>query len=100
MTSQFLKKKFEKCNMRSVNLEKTLEYLKIQEIVRSENLTAYYLCKGITLEVFLYPERYIIQAQSKTNHRISQNLMIICVKDILEECFWFSINVNVNLKFL
>ena len=57
--------------MRSVNLEKTLEYLKIQEIVRSENLTAYYLCKGITLKVFLYPERHI-QAQSKTNHRISQ----------------------------
>ena len=72
MTRQFLKKKFEKCNMRSVNLEKTLEYFKIQEILRSENLTAYYLCKGITLEVFLYPERHIIQAKSKTNHRISQ----------------------------
>ena len=44
--------------MTSVNLEKTLEYLKIQESLRSENLTEYYLCKGIFLYVFLYPERY------------------------------------------
>ena len=44
--------------MTSVNLEKTLKYLKIQESLRSENLTEYCLCKGIFLYVFLYPERY------------------------------------------
>ena len=44
--------------MTSVNLEKFLEYLKIQKSLRSENLTKYYLCKGIFLYVFLDPERY------------------------------------------
>ena len=59
MKRQFLiKKKFEKCNMTSVNLGKTLEYLKTQESLRSENVTKYYLCKGISLYVFLYPERH------------------------------------------
>ena len=33
--------------MTSINLEKTLEYPKIQESLRSENLTEYYLCKGM-----------------------------------------------------
>ena len=44
--------------MTSVNLEKTLEYLNIQENLPSENHTEYYLCKGIFLHVFLYPERH------------------------------------------
>ena len=44
--------------MTSVKLGKTLEYLKIQESLPSENLTEYYLCKGIFLFAFLYPERY------------------------------------------
>ena len=35
----FGKKQFEKCYMKSVNLGKTLEYFKIQESLRSENLT-------------------------------------------------------------
>ena len=35
------KKKFEKCNVTSINLGKILEYLKIQENLRSENLTEY-----------------------------------------------------------
>ena len=35
-------------------LEKTSEYLKIQERLRSENLTEYYLPKGIFLYVFFY----------------------------------------------
>ena len=43
--------------MASVNLEKALKYFKIQESLRSEK---YYLCKGIFLYVFLYPERYYI----------------------------------------
>ena len=42
--------------MTSANLEKTLEYLKIQENLRSENLTEHYLCEEIFLYVFLYPE--------------------------------------------
>ena len=40
--------------MTSFSLEKTLEYLKIQESLRSENLTECYLCKGIFLYVFLF----------------------------------------------
>ena len=52
------KKFFEKCDMMFVSLGKTLEYLKIQENLWSENLTEYYLWKGILLYVFLYPERY------------------------------------------
>ena len=44
--------------MMFVSLGKTLEYLKIQENLWSENLTEYYLWKGILLYVFLYPERY------------------------------------------
>ena len=85
-------------NMTSVNLGKTFEYLKIQEGIRSENLTEYYLCKGIFLYVFLYPE--MMQGQSKTNHWNSQNIMIICLKGISEGCFSFSIIINGSLKFL
>ena len=44
--------------MMSVILGKTLEYLKIRESLLSENLTEHYLCEGIFLNVFLYPERY------------------------------------------
>ena len=54
MKRQFLpKKSFEKCDVTSVNLEKTLEYLKIQESLPSENLTEYYLRKRIFFHVFL-----------------------------------------------
>ena len=35
--------------MTSVSLGKTLDYLKIQESIWSENLTEYYLYKGIFL---------------------------------------------------
>ena len=51
-------------NLRSVtwksppNLEKTFEYLKIQESLQSENLTKYYLCEGVFLFDFLHPEKY------------------------------------------
>ena len=41
--------------MTFVNLRKTL---KIQESLKSENLTEHYLCKGIFLYLFVYPERY------------------------------------------
>ena len=44
--------------MASFNLEKTLDYLKVQEIFWFENLTEYYLYKAIYLYIFLYPERY------------------------------------------
>ena len=52
--------------MRSVNLEETFKYFKIQEILRLENLTEYYLCKGM----FFSTLTDIIQAQSKTNRWI------------------------------
>ena len=53
--------------MTFMNLEKTLEYLKIQESFRSENPTEFSLCKGIFL-CFFATLKDIIQAQSKTNH--------------------------------
>ena len=49
----FDKKKFKKSHMTSVNLKKILEYLKIQENLRSENLANYYLCKEIFLCFYL-----------------------------------------------
>ena len=53
--------------MTSVNLEKSLEYLKIEESLRFENFIEYYLCEGIFLYVFLF--------------------MIICLKCISGEFF-------------
>ena len=44
--------------MTSVNLEKVHEYLKVQESLRSENHTKYYLRKETVLKAFLYPEGY------------------------------------------
>ena len=44
--------------MASVNLGKVFEFLKIQVSVQSENLTKFYLCKGIFLHIFPYPERF------------------------------------------
>ena len=58
-------------------IRKTLDYLKIRESVRSENLTKYYLCKEKFFCIFL-STLLDIQAQSKINHWISYNLMIIC----------------------
>ena len=54
--------------MTFMNLVKTLEYLKIQESFRSENLTEFSLCKGIFLYVLFATLKDIIQARSKTNH--------------------------------
>ena len=42
----------------------------------------------------------IIQSQNKTNHWISWNLIIICLKGISKECFLLSVNVNISLKSL
>ena len=39
--------------MRSINLEKTLEYIKIPKGVPYENFPEYYLCKGKFLTFFL-----------------------------------------------
>ena len=49
-----------KNNLKSatVNLEKILEYFRIQESLRPENLTKYYLCKEIFPYVFFYPKKY------------------------------------------
>ena len=46
--------------MTPINLEKTLEYFKIQESLQSENLAKYYLFKGMFLYIFLYYERYYV----------------------------------------
>ena len=54
--------------MTSVNLEKNIEYLKIQEKWLKIWQSVIYLKEYFY--VFLYPERYQ-QAQSKTNHWIS-----------------------------
>ena len=45
----FWKKKKEKWDSTSVNLEKPLEYLKIQETLQSENLREHFLCQGLFL---------------------------------------------------
>ena len=50
--------------MTSVKLEETLKYFEIQESLRPENLTKYYLCKGIFLYIFS-TLKDIIQPQSK-----------------------------------
>ena len=51
ISKRFLKYsvKFQKAKYDGINLEwsKTLEYLKIQESLQSENPTEYYLCKGL-----------------------------------------------------
>ena len=47
--------------MASVNLEKTLQYLNMQEGLQSEYLTEYYLCKGIVLYGFVYKVKQIIK---------------------------------------
>ena len=70
--------------MTSVNLEKPFEYLKIQEY--------FYM--------FFSTQKYIIQVQSKTNHWISKNFMIICLQGILEKCFSFNVNANASQKSL
>ena len=54
--------------MRSANLEKTLEYLQIQESVRSENFTEYYLCIQEYFDISFSTLKYIPQAQNKRNH--------------------------------
>ena len=52
------------------------------------------------LYMFFSTLKDIIQAQCKTNHWVSYNFIIICLKRISEECFSFNVNVNTSLKFL
>ena len=61
-------KNIEKCDVSL--LRKTSKYLHIQESLRYENSTEYYLCKGIFLYVFS-TLKDIIQAQSIINPWIS-----------------------------
>ena len=71
MKRQFLTKHFfEKCDMTSVNLEKTLEYLKIQEAYSLKILQSTIYVKDY-LYMFFYILKDIIQAQSKTNRFLS-----------------------------
>ena len=57
--------------MASVNLEKTLKYVKIQERFWSENLTKYIIYIIEYFYMFFSTLKGIIQAQSKTNHWIT-----------------------------
>lgn len=56
------------CNMMPVNLEKKLEYLQIQECLRSENFTDYYFCIMEYFNLFLSTSTYIPQAKNKIIH--------------------------------
>ena len=82
--------------MASVNLEKTFEYLKIQEILLQLSLASIYVNKYFF--IFFSTLKDIIQAKSKANHWISDNLMIFYFKGTSEESFLFSVNVNASLK--
>ena len=67
MRRQFSTKKTEEGNMTSVYLEKTLEYLKIQESLRSEISQSIIYVKEY-FHMFFSTLKDITQAQSKTNH--------------------------------
>ena len=54
--------------MTSVNLEKILEYLKIQESLRSDNLIQSIINVNEYFYMVFSIRKDIIQAQSKTNH--------------------------------
>ena len=53
--------------MTSVNSEKILDYLKVQESLRSRNLTEFYLYEGV-FYMFFCTLNDILQAQSKVNN--------------------------------
>ena len=59
-----------------MNLEKTLEYLKIQESFRSENLTEFSLCKGIFLYVFLLPWKILYKHEVKQIIELTKTLWL------------------------
>ena len=48
--------------------------------------------------MFLGTLKYIMQAQSKANHWITKNLIIICLKCISEKCFFVQRYTNADLK--
>ena len=54
--------------MTSINLEKTLKYLKIRESLRSGNFVEYYLCMQKYFGMFFSTPKYILQAANETNH--------------------------------
>ena len=58
------KTKIEKRDMASFNLEKALKYLRIEESLRSENLTEYYLYKEIFL-CFSLPRKILYKHKVK-----------------------------------
>ena len=53
------KKYFEKSHMTSVNLKKSLEYLKVQESLRSENFLQHYLYREEYIDMFFFSPRNI-----------------------------------------
>ena len=47
----------------------------------------------------LWKKYFTLYPHLKTNHWISKNFMIICLKSISEKCFLFNVNVNASLMF-
>ena len=85
----------------SVNIEKFLKYLNIQKSLRSKDFTEHCICIKEYFDMFFCTEKYIPQAQNSVNHWIS--IMIICLKNILEEHISFNGYIkiiNVTIKFL
>ena len=86
--------------MTSVNLEKLVEYLKIQESWQSQNFTENYLCTTKYFDIF--SPKHIPQAQNIIIKINQLKPYIIYVKSLSEEGILFNYNgkiVNANLKF-
>ena len=98
MKRQFLSKKI----IWKVRHDVRATYLHIQESSKrysynTVKISQYY--RNI-FKCFFSTLKDIIQSQNKTNHWISWNLIIICLKGISKECFLLSVNMNISLKFL
>ena len=63
----FLTKNNDMCDMMYVNLKKAIEYLKILESLRSENLTEYHLCT-VTEYLYIFSLPRKVSCKHKQNH--------------------------------
>ena len=54
--------------MMSINLEKNLEYFKVQKSLRSENFTELYLCIKGQIDMFFSTSKHISQAKHEISH--------------------------------
>ena len=88
-----------KCKLRHNIRQKFLEYFKIQEGLPSENLTEYYLYKGIWLSVFVYSERYYY-ISAKLNKSLNQLKYDYLLKIHFRGMVSFRVSSNLRLKTL